>query len=89
MLRELHERTGNGLTVVLFWDDEADTVILHVDDHGISTGTHVPAARALDAFHHPFLYVDPARLLPDDEPEFELEAVATGGDPDATSGAAA
>jgi hypothetical protein len=57
MLRELAERKRDGLTVRLAWDDEQDVIVLSIDDHGRTGSGEIPHDRALDAFHHPFVYV--------------------------------
>lgn len=57
MLRELAERTQDGLTVTLAWDVDDDVVILHLVDHGMTATSTVPSDRALDAFYHPFVYL--------------------------------
>lgn len=57
MLRELAERTQDGLSVLLSWDDQDDVIVLHLDDHGMTSTSTVPRERALDAFHHPFVYL--------------------------------
>jgi len=67
MLRELDQRSGDGLTVTLAWDDEDDQVILHLDDHGKTAVGPVAHADALDAFWHPFVYLTPAPPVVDDE----------------------
>jgi len=57
MLRELDQRSTDGLTVTLSWDREDDVVVLHLDDHGATRVGIVPADRAYDAFWHPFVYL--------------------------------
>jgi hypothetical protein len=56
--RELATRENDGLRVALLWDPLADAVSVTVADR--RDGRHfrfaVEAARALDAFHHPFVY---------------------------------
>ena len=58
--RELSRRTSGGLEVVLYWCDRPSAVTLSVTDAG--TGEifeiEVPGADALDAFHHPFAYLN-------------------------------
>ena len=66
-LIELAERSNNGIDVRLLWRRGAAEVVLVVSDDrtGASFGVGVPGDRALDAFRHPFLYVEPAELLDD------------------------
>lgn len=63
-LRELDHRTGHGIEVSLLWDPESDRVFLAVEDHQLeeSIRLEVPAADALQAFRHPYVYIgsDPA-----------------------------
>jgi hypothetical protein len=67
-LIELAERSGDGIGVRLYWRQGTDEVVLEVidDKTGVSFGVQVPGNQALEAFHHPFLYV------PAPEPLFEL-----------------
>jgi hypothetical protein len=62
--RELSRRTSGGLEVVLYWCDRPSAVTLSVTDAG--TGEifeiEVPGADALDAFHHPFAYLNGPRV---------------------------
>ena len=57
--RELSHRRSGGLEVALFWCDRTSAVTLSVTDAG--TGEifeiDVPGADALDAFHHPYVYL--------------------------------
>jgi hypothetical protein len=57
--RELSRRRSGGLEVALFWCDRTSAVTLTVADAG--TGEifeiEVPRAEALDAFHHPYVYL--------------------------------
>jgi hypothetical protein len=66
-LIELAERSNDGIEVRLLWRRGADEVVLVlIDDRtGASFGVDVPGDRALDAFRHPFLYVEPLELLGD------------------------
>jgi len=56
--RELASRQNDGLHVVLLWDPRDDSVAVLVADkrNGHAVRFAVEAARALDAFHHPFAY---------------------------------
>jgi hypothetical protein len=60
MQRELAHRCGAGLDVTLYWNGGAEIVTVEVVD--LATGENfeltVPRSRALDAFHHPFAYLD-------------------------------
>jgi hypothetical protein len=58
-LIELAERNGDGVQVGLYWRQGTDEVVLVVSDEktGESFGVEVPGDRAMDAFHHPFVYV--------------------------------
>ena len=62
--RELSRRTSAGLEVVLYWSDRPSAVTLSDTDAG--TGEifeiEVPGADALDAFHHPFAYLNGPRV---------------------------
>ena len=51
----------------LLWRRGGDEVVLVVSDDrtGASFGVDVPGERALDAFQHPFLYVEPFELPAD------------------------
>ena len=64
-LIELAERSNDGVEVRLLWDRGADEVVLEVYDD--KTGTiievQVPRDRAMDAFRHPFVYVESAAPL--------------------------
>jgi hypothetical protein len=56
--RELASRENDGLHVVLVWDPRKDAVAVSLADRrdGWRFRFPVDAARALDAFHHPFVY---------------------------------
>jgi hypothetical protein len=57
-VRELAQRTQNGLIVRLLWDSLRDCVILRYRDiqSGESFSAEVPKAQALAAFEHPNVY---------------------------------
>lgn len=59
-LRELDQRSGDGFEVTLLWSDRTGTVFVCVEDDHAGSGFHfaVDASEALDAFHHPYAYVD-------------------------------
>jgi hypothetical protein len=56
--RELARRVSDGLEIVLLWYPTNDAVSVAVADArtGHSVAFPVPSARALHAFHHPFVY---------------------------------
>ena len=58
-LRELAYRNQNGLEVTLLWDSASNEVSVEVVDHLDDSGFCLPIAGhlALDAFHHPYAYV--------------------------------
>jgi len=60
--RELSRRTSAGLEVVLYWSDRPAAVTLSVSDAGTGETfeVEVAGADALDAFHHPFAYLNGA-----------------------------
>lgn len=62
-LHELAERSGNGITVRLWWESETDEVtVTYVDDRqGESFTLYPPRDQALDAFEHPNSYPERAR----------------------------
>jgi hypothetical protein len=64
MRRELDSRTNvHGELVRLVWNSETDCVEIELSDEDGNVRTApVPAHRALDAFRHPYLYVDPTCL---------------------------
>jgi hypothetical protein len=66
MVRELDQRSVDGLTVTLAWDDVANDVVVTVEqsagDHTRSASVGVPPEKAAEAFAHPFMYVDPDGL---------------------------
>ncbi len=57
--KELAYRNQNGLEVTLLWDPRSNEVSVEVIDHLDDTGFRLPIAGhlALDAFHHPYAYV--------------------------------
>jgi hypothetical protein len=58
--RELARRSSGGLDVALFWSQDDGTIDVEVrhPDTGVHFGIAVPGDRALDAFYHPFAYLD-------------------------------
>jgi hypothetical protein len=58
---ELAERSNDGVVVRLLWDRYTRKIVLEVTDDKTGT-THevqVPDDHALEAFQHPFVYVEP------------------------------
>lgn len=57
-LRELDQRSADGLEVTLLWSERTGSVFVCVEDARSSTGFHfaVDPAEALDAFRHPHAY---------------------------------
>jgi len=64
MRRELDSRRNvHGERIRLVWDTELNCVELELsDDEGNVRIAQVPSHLALDAFRHPYLYVDPTCL---------------------------
>ena len=62
-LHELAERSGNGITVRLWWDSDTDEVtVTYIDDQQGESFTLYPARdKARDAFEHPNAYPESAR----------------------------
>ena len=62
-LQELAERSGNGITVRLWWESDTDEVtVTYLDDRTGESFTLCPArAQAMDAFEHPNAYPESAR----------------------------
>jgi hypothetical protein len=56
--RELAQREGDGLEVVLKWHDSTDELIVSVTDEktGVAFSLAAPPEKALDVFHHPYSY---------------------------------
>jgi hypothetical protein len=57
--RELAHRASNGVNVSLFWTKVGDLLTLEVYDERLDEffELEVPKDRALDAFHHPYVYL--------------------------------
>lgn len=70
-LHELAERSGDGITVRLWWDSETEEVtVTYVDERkGESFTLYPPSDKALDAFDHPNAWPESAR-----QPRRALEA---------------
>lgn len=63
-LHELAERSGDGITVRLWWDSETDEVtVTYVDDRRGEAFTLYPAKQdAMAAFDHPNAFPESARM---------------------------
>lgn len=59
-VRELDHRTNDGIDVHLLWNSRTNgiTLLVRDDRSGESFELGVGAADALDAFHHPFAYMN-------------------------------
>lgn len=64
-VRELDQRTSDGITVTMLWNAETNRVFVSVLDerHGVSFEFMVPPADAADAFHRPYAYCPPDEAL--------------------------
>ena len=62
-LQELAERSGNGITVRLWWESDTDEVtVTYLDERTGESFTLYPAReQAMDAFEHPNAYPESAR----------------------------
>jgi hypothetical protein len=58
VIRELDQRTNDGITITLLWAAETNRVFVSVieERHGVSFEFAVAAAEAADAFRHPYAY---------------------------------
>ena len=67
VIRELDQRRGDGITVTLLWDTDANRVFVSVleERDGTCFRFEVTAAEAADAFHHPYAYAgtEPESML--------------------------
>jgi hypothetical protein len=56
--RELAHRASNGVSVSLYWEKVGNTLSLEVYDERSEEffQLDVPKDRAMDAFHHPYVY---------------------------------
>jgi hypothetical protein len=59
-IRELDQRTNNGVSVTLSWSARSNRVFISVYEqrHGVSFEFEVAAADAMDAFRHPYAYAE-------------------------------
>jgi hypothetical protein len=56
-IHELDHRVCDGLEVRLLWNADTQHVLISIAERdGIDFEFQVPAADALDAFHHPYAY---------------------------------
>jgi hypothetical protein len=60
-IRELDQRTTDGITVTLLWNAGTNRVFISVVEQrlGVSFDFAVTAAEAADAFRHPYAYAAP------------------------------
>jgi hypothetical protein len=60
VIRELDQRTSDGISVTLLWNAETNRVFVSVveERHGESFEFEVAGADAAEAFHHPYAYHD-------------------------------
>ena len=58
VIRELNQRTTDGICVTLLWNAETNRVFVCVVEErsGACFEFEVPGAEAADAFHHPYAY---------------------------------
>lgn len=58
VIRELDQRTNDGITITLLWNAETNRVFVSIveERHDVSFEFAVAAADAADAFHHPHAY---------------------------------
>jgi hypothetical protein len=58
VIRELGQRTNDGITVTLLRNAETNRVLVSVveEQHGVSLQLAVAAGDAADAVHHPYAY---------------------------------
>jgi hypothetical protein len=80
--RELARRVNGGLEITLYWhpDDDGTSIDVHQTATEETISFPVPADRALDAFHHPFVHLaeqEAAAWASDKHPEFD-EALIFG-----------
>ncbi len=61
-MRELDRRSNDGIDVTLLWEPRTNRVLVAVvDERGdVSFELEVDPANALDAFRHPYAYLDRA-----------------------------
>ncbi len=64
-VRELAARDNDGIQVQLLWELGSDELILVLNDTRTDETFEVPVQRdrGLDAFHHPFAYIEAALPL--------------------------
>jgi hypothetical protein len=57
-IRELAQRRSQNLEITLLWNRRTQRVSIAIHDYAADERTvfRVPNDRALDAFHHPFVY---------------------------------
>jgi hypothetical protein len=59
-IRELDQRTNDGISVRLLWNAQTNRVFVFVVEqpHGASFEFEVASADAMDAFRHPYAYAE-------------------------------
>lgn len=59
--RELAHRIGGGIEVTLYWDADDNSTSVEIFHSTTEQTIHfaVPRERALDAFYHPFVHMQP------------------------------
>jgi hypothetical protein len=57
-LRELDQRSADGLVVTLLWSERTGSVFICVEDKATGEGFHfaIDPADAMEALHHPYGY---------------------------------
>ena len=57
--RELASRVNGGLEITLYWDvlENTTSIDIHQSATDETISVPVPAERALEAFHHPFVHL--------------------------------
>ena len=80
--RELALRVNDRLEITLYWhpDDNGTSIEIYHEATGETIAFSVPAERALDAFHHPFVHLaeqDAAAWRSDTHPDLD-EALIFG-----------
>ena len=75
-LRELDQRSTNGLEVTLLWSERTGSLIICVEDRAASSGFHfaVDPADAVEAFRHPYAFSRSAVQSPPDHAEWGAAA---------------
>lgn len=74
-LRELDRRRNDGVEVTLYWEPRTDRVFVAVEDErrGGSFRFEAAAARALEAFHHPYAFAPREATFYTEQAGFEAD----------------